>query len=73
MPSDCQCSNACQTEYIERKVVLGNKEATRKLRKLEREVEELKAQNSLLRRELKTAKISKKKIVGDLKRHLDRA
>jgi len=70
MPSDCQCSSACETRIVTK--VLNNKEATRRLERLEREVSELRQQNSLLNQKLKKANVSKKKIIADLKKHLDR-
>jgi len=72
MPSDCQCSTAC-TQIVEKKVVLNNKEATKKLRRLEDEVESLKRENATLKRKLTRATVNKKKLVSDLKRQLDKA
>ena len=71
MPSDCQCSTAC-TQIVEKKVVLGSKEATRKLRKLEADVERLKSENTTLKRKLKRASVNKKDIVARLKKQLDK-
>ena len=69
MPSDCQCS-ACSTKIV--KEVLNNKDATKRLRRLEKEVEELREKNKQLERRLKKVSISKRDIVRDLKKHLDK-
>lgn len=71
MPSDCQCSTACEVETRTITKVLNNKEATRLLRKLKEENAELKAQNALLKRSLENHKVSKKKIINKLKKQLD--
>jgi len=57
---------------VEKKVVLGSKEATRKLRKLEADVERLKSENTTLKRKLKRASVNKKDIVARLKKQLDK-
>ncbi len=72
MPSDCQCSSACSTETITVEKVLNNKQATRKLRRLEEEVAILKDENTGLKRRLRKASINKEKILKDLKSNLDR-
>lgn len=60
MPSDCQCSAcACKTKII--KEHIGDKKALSIIKKLEKEVEELKAENKELRAILpKLAKIVKR-------------
>jgi len=68
MPSDCQCSTHVETKIV--KEVLNNKEATRRLKRLEEEVAELKQKNASLTRRLRVAKVSKKQIVDDLKKKL---
>jgi len=70
MPSDCQCSTACDCGVVTK--VINNKEATKRLKRLEKEVEDLKEENIDLKRRLKRANINKKKIVNDLKNRLDR-
>jgi septal ring factor EnvC (AmiA/AmiB activator) len=72
MPSDCQCSTACETIIKERKVVLNNKEATRMLRQLEKEVKDLTEENASLKRQLRRASVDKNKVIKNLKDHLDR-
>lgn len=72
MPSDCQCSTACDTKVVKVKEVLNNKKATALLKKLEREVTDLKKKNSSLKTKLTRATTSKKGIIKDLKKHLDR-
>lgn len=71
MPSDCQCSSDRETIVYKEKLV-GKKEAIRRIERLEREVSELKLENSDLRRRLRRATVKKSKIVSDLKRQLDR-
>jgi hypothetical protein len=71
MPSDCQCStNQVETRVV--KEVLNNKQATARLRRLEKEVGALKEKNSRLEMRLRKANISKKKILSDLKSHLNK-
>ena len=69
MPSDCQCSTACDVR-VETKV-LNNKQATRKLKELEAEVTALEEENQTLKRRLRKARVSKKSLVKKLKNHLD--
>ena len=71
MPSDCQCSGACTTEIKTVTKVLNNKEASKRLEKLEREVKVLKSSNSTLKSQLSRAKTSKKTLVKKLKDRLD--
>jgi len=70
MPSDCQCATACETKTVTK--VLNNKQATARLRKLEREVKDLKKENSGLKARLTKATAKKRSIVKSLKNHLDR-
>ena len=72
MPSDCQCSTACthHTEVVKEVKVLNNKEATRKIKKLEKEVEELRMENARLATEAKKNKMTKKKLVDQLEKKL---
>lgn len=72
MPSDCQCSTACtrHTEVVKEVKVLNNKEATRKIKKLEKEVEELRMANARLATEAKKNKMTKKKLVDQLEKKL---
>lgn len=72
MPSDCQCSTACDTKVVKVKEVLNNKKATALLRKLEKEVEALKNENSRLESRLSRGALSKKDIIKSLKKHLDK-
>ena len=69
MPSDCQCSSS--VEVVERTKVIGNKEATRRLRKLEVENEKLKAENARLKRLANKKAATKEALVKKLKRQLD--
>lgn len=71
MPSDCQCSTACdvQTKYVEK--VLNNKQATEKLKKLEIEVRNLKTENNRLKTRLNKATVNKNTIIKKLKQQLD--
>lgn len=71
-PSDCQCSTACDTKVVKVKEVLNNKKATALLRKLEKEVEALKNENSRLESRLSRGALSKKSIIKSLKKHLDK-
>lgn len=71
MPSDCQCSAACHTEIRTEVKVLNNKQATTRIKRLEREVKELIRKNSHLRQRLGRAEIKREKIVSDLKSQLD--
>ncbi|HEC66271.1 hypothetical protein LCGC14_1339200 [marine sediment metagenome] len=71
MPSDCQCSTS-SVETITVEKVLNNKQATRKLRRLEREVEALENENTGLKRRLRKASINKEKILKDLRSKLDK-
>ena len=52
MPSDCQCSTP-RIEYVDKIKVLNNKEATRKIARLEEQVKTLKSENSVLKRSAK--------------------
>ena len=70
MPSDCQCSTS--VEVVEKTRVIGSKEATRRLRKLEAEVKKLKRENARLRRLANEKEVTKKELVRKLKRQLDR-
>lgn len=72
MPSDCQCSTACdvQTKYVEK--VLNDKQATEKLKKLKIEIKNLKIENSKLKSRLSKATVNKDIIVKKLKQQLDR-
>lgn len=72
MPSDCQCSTACdvQTKYVHK--VLNNKQATEKLKKLEIEVKNLKMKNNILKIKLNRATVNKNTIVKKLKQQLDK-
>jgi cell division protein FtsB len=74
MPSDCQCSTACDVRTVTKTVtkVINNKEATRRIKRLEKEVKALKDENAVLKSRAKNRLVSKKKIVSDLKKHLDR-
>lgn len=71
MPSDCQCSTP-QEIIVERKVVLNNKQATARLRKLEKEVKALRRENSGLKTRLTKATAKKADIIKSLKSHLNR-
>lgn len=68
MPSDCQCS-ACVTERLVE--VIGNKEASKRIRDLEREVAKMRAENVSLKSDLEKATVNKKKLVNRLKKQLD--
>jgi hypothetical protein len=70
MPSDCQCSNACDCQTIVKTKVLNNKEATRKIARLEEEVALLKYENDRLKRASKR-RLPKKELVNKLKKMLD--
>ncbi len=70
MPSDCQCSTHTEPVVVEK--VLNNKQATRKMRRLEEEVEILKYENSSLKQRLRKASINKEKILKELRSKLDR-
>lgn len=74
MPSDCQCSSPVETITVEKIVekVIGNKQATRKILRLEEEVEALKNKNAGLKRRLRKATIHKKEVLKDLRSQLDR-
>ena len=72
MPSDCQCSAPCRTEVRTEVKVLNNKRATARIKRLEKELEELIKENASLRRRLRSAKVDRKKIISDLKSQLDR-
>ncbi len=71
MPSDCQCSTACNTTVVKTEV-LNNKKATQRLKRLELEVVKLKDANSRLKTRLRKADVSKKKIVDDLRARLNK-
>lgn len=70
MPSDCQCSAPVETITVEK--VINNKQATRKILRLEEEVEVLKYENTSLKRRLRKASTNKEKILKDLKSKLDK-
>lgn len=70
MPSDCQCGSACDCTIV-KKEVIGNKEATRRLKKLEDEVKELKSENRQLKAKLEKKTKTRGQIIKELKRHLD--
>lgn len=74
MPSDCQCSSPVETITVEKIVekVIGNKQATRKILRLEEEVEALKNKNAGLKRRLRKATIHKEEVLKDLRSQLDR-
>ena len=72
MPSDCQCSSACGVVEKEVVKVLNDKQATRRIRELEEEVERLLADNSLLSKKLRRESTSKKDLIKKLKDGLDR-
>lgn len=71
MPSDCQCSTACETKVVTK--IISNKEADRRLKRLKKEVEKLTEENWILRSKLKKATTNKKKLIQNLKNHLDKA
>ena len=72
MPSgDCQQCSTPNEVIVTKMKVINNKEATRRLRKLEAEVEELKASNSSLKYRLTKATKKKKDIVKELTKHLN--
>ena len=71
MPSDCMCSSACACETRVVEKVIGSKEAGAKIRRLEKEVEELKRNNASLKRKLEKASANKREIVKKLKKKLD--
>ncbi len=71
MPSDCQCSTP-RTEYVDRIKVLNNKDATRRIARLEEQVKALKSENAVLKRKANRKLKSKKQIISDLKKQLDR-
>jgi len=70
MPSDCQCSTACETRIVTK--VLNNKQATRRLERLEKEVKKLRLENVTLKTKLSKASVKKKDLVSKLKKQLDR-
>ena len=70
MPSDCQCSTACETRIVTK--VLNNKQATRRLERLEKEVKKLRSENVTLKTKLSKASVKKKDLVSKLKKQLDR-
>ena len=70
MPSDCQCSTHVEVVQRTRTKVIGSKEATRRIRKLEAEVEKLKEENTRLKRLEKVA--TKKELIDKIKKQLDR-
>jgi hypothetical protein len=72
MPSDCQCATAVETRTVTIEKVLNNKQATRKMRRLEEEVAILRNENAGLKRRLQKASVSKERILKDLKSKLDR-
>lgn len=71
MPSDCQCSVACAVEVREIVKVINNKEATKKLSKLEKEVKTLKSQNSELKFRLERATVNKDQLIKKIKSKLN--
>ena len=68
MPSDCQCSSSS----VEVRVI-DNKEATKRLKKLEEENKQLRSDNSYLKTSLKKASKSKGLIIEELKQVLGKA
>ena len=68
MPNDYQY--ATPVKVIKRTKVIGSKEATRHIRKLEAKVEKLKEENARLRRLEKIA--TKEELIAKIKRQLDR-
>jgi hypothetical protein len=68
MPSDCQCSSPHE---IIREVVLSDKEATRRLDRLEKEVEALRNENAILSRDLKGALKTREEMIEELRRKLN--
>jgi cell shape-determining protein MreC len=71
MPSDCQCSTDIERVVERVTKVIGNKEATRRLRKLEEENEWLKSENARLKRLANKKAASKKDLIRRLKKQLD--
>ncbi len=72
MPSDCQCSTSVETKTVTVEKVIGNKRATRKILRLEEEVEILKDENVRLKRRLQKATVNKEGILKELKSKLDK-
>lgn len=74
MPSDCQCSSACDCTVVKEKVkVLNNKQATKKLQNLEKEVERLTELNEELSRKLRQrTSTTKRKLIETLRDSLDK-
>lgn len=71
MPSDCQCSSACHTETREITKVINSKEGTKRIARLERELEKLVEENSDLRRRLRKSTVNKKHLIDKIKSGLD--
>jgi len=80
MPSDCRCSSACLTEVrtVVKKIIVGSKEATELIEKLEDEIKELKIKCRRLKdklecesKRLTKASISKSQMIEALKKKLD--
>jgi len=71
MPSDCQCSACnCTTKIVRERI--GDKEAIAMIKKLEKEVEELRRENEGLRVSSSRNKTSKRKIIKALQNKLDK-
>lgn len=71
MPSDCQCSSACACDTIVKVKVIDDRKATELISKLEKELKELKEENSDLKLQVGRAKTSKNKLKEQLKKQID--
>lgn len=69
MPSDCQCSTACSVEKEVK--VISNKKAAALIKRLERELAELKKENAYLKTKYRSAKMNKEALKKKLKDRLD--